>query len=204
MTAVQRFFLGLTLWLVTLSLLPFFMNPERAVQIALLEGAALQHAFGSWEGLLAVRITDGLIAAWTWLTFPFRLLYGWNETTWWAGVNAAWRVGEATPFYASVEGALRLFVFRWGHLLALSVWFLPCGMFGFLDGWVERRIRSARLVAPNPVRFAWGFVVLPWAFFLPVFWFLIPFVMPAWGYAMIPVVAYGGLRMALVNFHRFV
>lgn len=203
MTGVQRFFLLLSLWLVTLSLLPFFTDPGRWMQIAVLEGAALQHAFGSWEGEAARIVTDGLGDFFSWLLFPFRLLYGWNEQTYWYSLNGAWQVGKTTPFYAALEAILRVFAFRWGHLVATSLWFLPAGLFLLWDARSERRIRSARMKAPSPVLFAWGLAAGPVLFFLPVFGFLVPCVYPAWAYALLPAATYWGWRTAGVNFHRF-
>lgn len=203
MTGVQRFFLLLTLWLVTLSLLPFFTDPGRWMQIAVLEGAALQHAFGGWEGEVAARVTEGLGDFFSWLLFPFRLLYGWNEQTYWYSLNGAWQVGKTTPFYAALEAILRVFAFRWGHLAATSLWLLPAGLLLLWDARSERRIRSARMKAPSPVLFAWGLAAGPLIFFLPVFGFLVPCVYPAWAYALLPMATYWGWRTAGVNFHRF-
>ena len=98
MTGVQKFFLLLTLWLVTLSLLPFFTDPGRWVQIAVLEGASLQHAFGPWEGEIAGIVTEGIGAFWERLLLPFRILYGWNGATYWESLNGAWQVGKTTSF----------------------------------------------------------------------------------------------------------
>lgn len=203
MTGVQKFFLLLTLWLVTLSLLPFFTDPGRWVQIAVLEGAALQHAFGPWEGEIAGIVAEGIGALWERLLLPFQILYGWNGATYWESLNGAWQVGKTTPFYAALDAVLRVFAFRWGHLASVSLWFLPAGLLLLWDARSERRIRSARMKAPSPVLFAWGLAAGPVLFFLPVFGFLVPCVYPAWAYALLPAATYWGWRTAAVNFHRF-
>lgn len=204
MSKISCLFLWFTLWLVGLNLLPFFTDASRWMQVAVLEGAMLQHAFGSWEGQLAGFFTDVIFELWSWFTIPFQILSHWNEETWLRGLNNVWSVGMTTPFYGRVEAILRSFAFRWGHALALLVWFLPVGVMVLIDARTMRRIRAARVTAPNPVLFAWGLTMLPRAFSAALFVLLLPLVLSPWVYALLPFTVYGGLWVAAARFHRFV
>lgn len=109
-----------------------------------------------------------------------------------------------TPYGRSACAMLGAALERWGAILVLSGALLPALLALFADGLLERRIRSAALCAPEPLRFrvAFGAVALALSLTLP--FGLIPWALPVWSGAAPALAAGLAARSAVKHFHRFV
>ena len=109
-----------------------------------------------------------------------------------------------TPYGRSACAMLGVALERWGALLVLSGELLPALLALLADGLLERRIRSAALCAPEPLRFrvALGAAALALSLTLP--FSLIPWALPVWSGAALMLAGGLAARCAVKHFHRFV